>query len=261
MGEIMSAALLTVRNLAVLYPARGNQAAFRAVDGISFEIQSGQIFGLAGESGSGKSSAARAILQLIRPITGEVLLEGVDLCKLSEGALRPLRKQIQIVFQDPLNSLNPRMRVRQIIEEPLLIHRIVEKNERKHRVVELANQVGLGENLLERFPHELSGGQRQRVGIARALATQPKLFVCDEPVSALDVSIRAQIVNLLKDLQQQLGLSYLFISHDLSLMRYLCDEIAVMQSGRIVERAPTEELFSKPAHAYTQKLIESIPHF
>lgn len=255
--------LLQVKGLQVHYPVRRGILfprtvdTVRAVDGVDFEIRAGKTLGLVGESGSGKSTTARAVLQLIRPTAGEVLFEGQNLCKLSESELRPIRRRMQIVFQDPFSSLNPRMTVEQIVGEPLIVHALARGAEKRKRVLGLLDQVGLPQSALHRYPHEFSGGQRQRIGIARALATEPKLLVCDEPVSALDVSIRAQIVNLLQDLQERLGVAYLFIAHDLAIVRHVSHEIAVMYRGRIVEQAPAEQLYAKPQHPYTSILLES----
>jgi oligopeptide transport system ATP-binding protein len=255
----MSEPLLDVQDLVKVYGDPGSRASVRAVDDVSFTVQPGETFGLVGESGCGKSTVARCIMRLIPPTSGKVYFEGQDLLAAAPGALRSVRRQLQMVFQDPYSSLNPRMTVRSILLEPLEIHRQGTRPEREKRVRELLDLVGLNEAALRKYPHEFSGGQRQRIGIARALALSPHLVVADEPVSALDLSIRAQVVNLLADLQRQLGLAYLFIAHDLTLVRHVCHRVAVMRAGKIVELADTEQLFSQPRHAYTQALMEAIP--
>lgn len=260
----MSEALLDVRNLEKRYvrgatwPARGEHVV-RAVDGVSFQVRPGETFGLVGESGCGKSTVARCILRLTPPTGGEIRFDGQDVLALRGGSLKTLRRNLQIVFQDPYSSLDPRMTVRATLLEPLEIHGIGTRAEREKRIRELAGLVGLPETALQKYPHEFSGGQRQRIGIARALALNPKLVVADEPVSALDLSIRAQVINLLADLQEQLGLAYLFIAHDLTLVRHVCHRVAVMRQGKIVEMADTELLFQAPLHPYTQRLLEAIP--
>jgi len=231
----------------------------RAVDGVSFVVEEGETFGLVGESGSGKTTTGRCVLRLIEPTSGEIRFRGEDVRACSRQRLRELRRHMQIVFQDPFASLNPRLRARTIVEEPLTIHKIGTREERRARVAELFRVVGLDPAHLERYPHEFSGGQRQRIGLARALALHPSLVVADEPVSALDVSVQAQVVNLLLDLQQQLKLTYLFIAHDLRLVEHVCTRVAVMYRGRIVEMAPTAALFDQPRHPYTRALLSAIP--
>lgn len=256
---------LAVRDLRTRFPgpAKGlpwqGRATVRAVDGVSFEVQQGHTLGLVGESGCGKSTVARSVLQLIRPTSGEVLFEGVDLCKMKEQDLVRLRQRMQIIFQDPYASLDPRCTIGFTVGEALSIHKLASQAELRHRVAGLLVRVGLNPAFENRYPHEFSGGQRQRVGIARALATNPSFIVGDEPISALDVSIQAQIINLLRDLRHELNLTMLFISHDLRAVRYLSDHIAVMYLGRIVEMAPTDELFQHPLHPYTQALLQSVP--
>src|SRR5438034_5617709 len=219
----------------------------------------GETFGLVGESGCGKSTVARCVLNLIRPTAGEVRFRGRNLSDRSPAEMRALRRDLQIIFQDPYSSLDPRMSIRASLLEPLEIHRIGTRREREARITELLERVGLGASALEKYPHEFSGGQRQRIGIARALATSPRLIVADEPVSALDLSIRAQVINLMLDLQRELSLTYVFIAHDLALVRQVCDRVAVMMRGRIVEQAPAEELFRNPLHPYTRRLLDAIP--
>ena len=218
----------------------------KAVDGVSLEIGEGETVGLVGESGCGKSTLAKAAVRLLKPNAGSVVFEGTDITHFSSGALRPLRSDMQMIFQDPVESLNPRQSVRQIIEEPLVIHREGDTAARRRRVDELLERVGLPGKSGEKFSFEFSGGQRQRIGIARAIALNPKLIVCDEPVSALDVSVQSQIINLLLDLQREMGISYLFIAHDLAVVRKICDRVIVMQSGKIVEQGPTEKVFFEP---------------
>jgi ABC-type oligopeptide transport system ATPase subunit len=237
----------------------GKGTTTRAVDGVTFDIVEGETFGLVGESGSGKTTTGRCVLRLIEPTSGEVRLRGDDVLAFTKQRLRAARREMQIVFQDPYSSLNPRMCARDIVEEPLIIHRIGSRAERRDRVRELFALVGLDPSHLARYPHEFSGGQRQRIGIARALALNPSFVIADEPVSALDVSVRAQIVNLLMDLQQQLALTYLFIAHDLGLVRHICRRLAVMYQGRIVEMGTTETIFATPAHPYTRALLSAVP--
>ena len=231
----------------------------KALDDISFSIEEGETFGLVGESGSGKTTAGRCLLRLIEPTSGSVRFRGEDVFAFSRSRLREARRSMQIVFQDPYSSLNPRMRARQIVEEPLIIHSIGDRAARTARVLELFTLVGLDPTHLERYPHEISGGQRQRIGLARALALNPSFLVLDEPVSALDVSVQAQVVNLLMDLQQQLSLTYLFIAHDLRLVEHICARVAVMYLGKIVEMGPTAALFRSPQHPYTRALLSAIP--
>ena len=231
----------------------------RAVDGVSFEVRAGETMALVGESGCGKSTVGRLALRLVEPTAGSVRLAGRDLATLSPGALRRARAGAQLIFQDPYGSLNPRMRVGEMLAEPLLLHSALSAGDRRERVVGLLRTVGLSPAHARRYPHEFSGGQRQRIAIARALAAEPKLIVCDEPVSALDVSIRSQILNLLQELQQRLGLAYVFISHDLAVVRHIASHVAVMYLGRIVEHAACEELFAAPRHPYTQALLAAVP--
>jgi oligopeptide transport system ATP-binding protein len=250
--------LLEVRHLSVSFPAaRGKPV--RAVDDVSFVAEPGTTVGLVGESGSGKTTIGRALLKLIpgnANVAGQVFFDGREILALRERDFRPLRREIQMIFQDPFNSLNPRQRVASIIAEPLEIHcRALSKAERLARVAELLTQVGLPAEAMNRYPHEFSGGQRQRIGIARALAARPRFIVCDEPVSALDVSVQAQIVNLLQDLQEQLGLTYLFIAHDLAVVEHISNQVLVMHAGRIVEAASAEAIYQNPQHEYTRRLL------
>jgi oligopeptide transport system ATP-binding protein len=231
----------------------------KAVDDVSFTIEAGETFGLVGESGSGKTTTGRCVLRLVEPTSGSVRFRGEDVLGFSRSKLREARRHMQIVFQDPYSSLNPRMRAKQIVEEPLIIHRLGDRAARDQRVRQLFELVGLDAAHLTRFPHEFSGGQRQRIGLARALALHPSFLVLDEPVSALDVSVQAQVVNLLMDLQQQLTLTYLFVAHDLRLVEHICSRVAVMYLGRIVEMGPTAMLFASPQHPYTQALLSAIP--
>ncbi|MGB9767884.1 MULTISPECIES: ABC transporter ATP-binding protein [Dictyoglomus] len=249
--------LLVVKNLKKYFPVR--RKFLKAVDNVSFSLEQGETLGLVGESGSGKSTLGRSILRLIEPDDGEIIFDGVDIRKLRGEELRQRRRFMQIIFQDPLASLNPMMTIGQNIEDPLIIHKIGTKEERRRAVEELLEIVGLGREVIDAFPHEFSGGQQQRVGIARALALNPKFIVADEPVSSLDVSIQAQIVSLLYELKRRFKISYLFISHDLAVVRYLSDKVAVMYLGAIVEMAPKEELYQNPLHPYTRALLASVP--
>jgi len=251
--------LIEVRNLSKHYPSRDGKSVVRAVNGVNLGLAQGQTLGIVGESGCGKSTLARLILRLVKPSGGEVLFNGEDLLKLSEPAMRQRRREIQIVFQDPYASLDPRMSVSAIISEPLEIHGIGSRAGRNAKVLELLDLVGLDQNAAAKYPHEFSGGQRQRIGIARAIALEPKLVVLDEPVSALDVSIQSQILNLLIDLKKRLKLSYVFISHDLSVVEHVSDDVAVMYLGRIVEYGAAEKVLSAPLHPYTQALVSAIP--
>ena len=254
----MADKILEVKNLKKYFKTKRGQ--LHAVDDISFTLERGKTIGLVGESGCGKSTTGRAILRLIEPTSGEVLFEGKDVSKLSKNELRHARKDMQIIFQDPYSSLDPRKTVSQIISEPIITNKLLKNREEiDARVEELMATVGLAPRLFNAYPHELDGGRRQRIGIARALAMEPKFIVCDEPVSALDVSIQAQILNLLKELQEKLGLSYIFITHDLSVVNHFSDDIAVMYLGKIVEKAPSEELFKNPLHPYTKALLSAIP--
>lgn len=257
--------LLQVQQLRKTYRSAGGLLGGRdeivtAVDDVSFTINAGETLGLVGESGSGKSTTGRLLLQLETPDSGEILWRGEPLHGLSSRQLKPYRQNMQIIFQDPYSALNPRMTVGDFVAEPLLVHRrFNRKNERRERVAELFRLVGLSPDFMQRYPHEFSGGQRQRICIARALALEPQFIVADEPITALDVSIQAQIVNLFQDLQQQLGITWLFIAHDLAMVRYLCHRVAVMLHGRIVETGPTEALFTHPQHPYTRALLSAIP--
>ena len=259
-----SKSLIRANNIVKHYPILGGVflkqiAAVKAVDGVSLSIQQGETLGLVGESGCGKSTLGRAFLRLEEPTSGEVFFEGENILTFTPEQVRNLRKQMQIIFQDPFSSLNPRKNVSQIIGEPLLIHGMKSREEREQRVLDLLRVVGLRQEHMRRYPHQFSGGQRQRIGIARALALNPKLVVCDEAVSALDVSIQAQVINLLKDLQNEFGLTYLFISHDLSVVEYISDRVAVMYLGKIVEIAGSSELYARPLHPYTQALLSASP--
>jgi oligopeptide transport system ATP-binding protein len=231
----------------------------RAVDGIGFKVERGETLGLVGESGSGKSTACRAVLQLIKPTSGSVKFEGREIVGSGRRQMRPLRREMQMIFQDPYASLNPRKRVGQIVGEPLKLQKVASGSDLRRQVQELLERVGLSPEHYNRFPHEFSGGQRQRIGIARALALKPKLVICDEPVSALDVSIQAQIVNLLDDLQDEFGLAYLFVAHDIGVVRHISDRIAVMNEGKIVEQGTADQVCENPQHDYTKKLLSAVP--
>ena len=258
--------LLQVKNLKKYFPitegvfVKRAVANVKAVDGISFNVRKGETLGLVGESGCGKSTTGRCILQLDRPTAGQIIYDGVDLATVSGAALSKVRERVQVIFQDPFSSLNPRMKIGQIIAEPMHVHGIEpDEGKRNARVAELLSVCGLNPRMADRYPHEMSGGQRQRVGIARALSMRPEFIVCDEAVSALDVSIQAQVINLLEDLRDQFNLTYLFIAHDLSVVRHLCHRVAVMYLGRIVELADSDELFDNPMHPYTQALLSAVP--
>jgi oligopeptide transport system ATP-binding protein len=258
-------ALLQVRDLRKEFPVRSGFLIERvshtvnAVDGVSFEIEEGKTLGLVGESGSGKSTTGYCILQLLKPTAGTVRFQGKELTKLGREEIRRIRREMQIVFQDPYSSLDPRMTVGDIVAEPLDVHGVGRKRDRRARVRELLDVVGFNPDFVNRYPHEFSGGQRQRIGVARALALNPSLIVCDEPVSALDVSIQAQILNLLKDLQRDFGLTYLFISHDLAVVRSMSDDIAVMKDGKILELGPADDVYETPKHEYTRALLTAVP--
>ncbi len=259
------APLLQVQDLHVNFEIRSGllqrvSGLIRAVSGVSFEIERGKAFGLVGESGCGKSTVARAVLQLLEPSAGQIIYDGQDLAQLDKADMAQFRRKVQAVFQDPYSSLNPRMKAGYIIAEPIHVHALKPPGEIKAEVARLLDICGLPARFADLYPHEMSGGQRQRIGIARALAMGPELIVCDEAVSALDVSIQAQIINLLEELQRELGLTYLFIGHDLSVVRHICDDVAVMYLGRIAETAPSDTLFSDPSHPYTQALIEAVPN-
>ncbi len=258
--------LLEVKHLKMYFPVTSGiivqkkVADVKAVDDVSFFIRKGETLGLVGESGCGKTTTGRAILQLYKPSAGEIMFEGRDLCKLSGGDMRAMRRKMQIIFQDPYGSLNPRMTCGSIIGEPLIVHHLVKnRKEYQEQVAELLRIVGLNPYMADRYPHEFSGGQRQRIGIARALAVKPNFIVCDEPVSALDVSIQAQVINLLEELQEEFHLTYLFIAHDLSVVRHISDRVAVMYLGKIVEIANRDELYENPLHPYTKALLSAVP--
>ncbi len=256
--------ILNVNNIKMFFPIRQGifkrvSSHVRAVDGVSFSVKKGETLGIVGESGCGKTTLGRAIMGLYKPTEGNVLFTGMDMTGLNQRALKTMRKNIQMIFQDPYESLNPRHSVQHILEEPFLLHGFSNRTERLKKVEQLMDKVGLPQGALRKFPHEFSGGQRQRIGVARALALNPSLIICDEPVSALDVSIQSQILNLLMDLQEELSLTYVFISHDLTVVRHISDKILVMYLGRIVEEAPADNIYEKPLHPYTKALISAIP--
>lgn len=249
--------ILDVRNLKKYF--KTSRGTLHAVDDVSFQIEKGKTLGLVGESGCGKSTTGRAILRLIEPSSGEVIFDGEDVASFNKKRLRAARKDMQIIFQDPFSSINPRKTIAQTIAQPLVLHKICSRKEQEERVLELMETVGLAPRLMNSYPHELDGGRRQRVGIARALAANPKFIVCDEPVSSLDVSIQAQILNLMNELQEKNGLTYLFITHDLSVVNHFSDDIAVMYLGKIIEKASADDLFRNPVHPYTKALLSAIP--
>lgn len=254
MGDV----LLEIKNLKKYF--KTPRGMLHAVDDVSFTLERGKTLGIVGESGCGKTTTGRTILRLEEPTSGQIIFDGQDITKLSKHEMRKLRKDMQLIFQDPFSSLDPRMTVSQAIEEPIKLAGLIkDKNKRFMRVLELMDTVGLAQRLVNTYPHELDGGRRQRIGIARALAMNPKFIVCDEPVSALDVSIQAQILNLMKQIQKEYGLTYIFITHDLSVVNHFSDDIAVMYLGRLIEKAPSEKLFEKPMHPYTQALLSAIP--
>ena len=263
MNEKADNTILTVTGLKTYFPVRGgwfgHRQYVRAVDGVDLSLRRGRTLGLVGESGSGKTTVGRTILRLIPATAGRVVFDGHDVFSIPPRQMRALRRRIQIIFQDPMSSLNPRMTVGGIVSEPLVVHRIVPRRQRRQRVGQLLERVGLAAEYANRYPHEFSGGQRQRIGIARALASGPDVIICDEPVSALDVSIQAQILNLLDDLQEEFGLSYLFIAHNLAVVEHFADEVAVMYLGQIVERAGRDALYASPRHPYTEALLEAVP--
>jgi oligopeptide transport system ATP-binding protein len=260
----MTEVLLQVRNLKKHFPITGGVfgkqvGQVKAVDGLSFEVRKGETLGLVGESGCGKSTTGRLLLRLLDPSEGTVFFEDKEITSLSKEELRKLRREMQMVFQDPYASLNPRHTIEKILEEPLIVHGIGDKKERKKRVHEILEVVGLSSYHAKRYPHQFSGGQRQRIGIARALMTKPKLIIADEPVSALDVSIQSQVLNLMEDLQKEFGLTYIFIAHDLGVVRHISDRVGVMYLGRIVELSTSEQIYSKPMHPYTEALLSAVP--
>jgi len=249
---------LDVQNLTKYFQTPAGQ--FHAVDGISFTVERGKTLGIVGESGCGKSTTARAILKLIEPTSGKIVFDGRDITSFSRSQMRPLRREMRMIFQDPFSSLDPRQSISRLIAEPIVEHKLLKtKGDIEKRTLELMETVGLARRLVNSYPHELDGGRRQRIGVARALALNPKLIVCDEPVSALDVSIQAQILNLLKTLQKELGLTYIFITHDLSVVKYFSDDIAVMYLGQMVEKASSAEMFANPLHPYTRVLLSAVP--
>ena len=257
--SVQTDTLVSVRDLVKHFPVEGSDDVVRAVDGVTFQIFAGETLGLVGESGCGKSTVGRCLLRLIEPTSGHVNFQGRDILALGKKELRQMRREMQIIFQDPYASLNPRMKVGDIVGEPLVIHNEGSKNDRRDRVAQLLRRVGLDPDYMNRYAHEFSGGQRQRIGVARTLALNPKLIVADEPVSALDVSVQAQVVNLLQELQQEFRLTYLFISHGLAVVEHISTRVAVMYLGRIVEIAPAAELYAQPLHPYTQALLSAIP--
>ncbi|CCJ33870.1 Oligopeptide transport ATP-binding protein OppF (TC 3.A.1.5.1) [Caloramator australicus RC3] len=257
-------ALISIKNLKMYFPIKkglfGRQVSYvKAVDDVSFEIMKGETLGLVGESGCGKTTTGRTIIKLYEPTSGEIIYDGVDIAKFTPNQMLPYRKKMQMIFQDPYASLNPRMTVADIIGEAIDIHKLMTGKERMERIHYLLNVVGLNSEHANRYPHEFSGGQRQRIGIARALAVQPEFIICDEPISALDVSIQAQVVNMLEDLQRDFGLTYLFIAHDLSMVKHISNRVGVMYLGKMVELAESNELYTKPLHPYTQALLSAIP--
>lgn len=260
----MNSPILEVRNLQKSFTVRsgplgGPARHLRAVDGVSFQLFAGETLGLVGESGCGKSTTGRLIMRLLDPDKGEILFKGQNLTTLSQSQLRPQRRNMQMIFQDPFSSLNPRQKVFNILAEPLMLHGLVTNGDLQSKVLQLAERVGLRPEHLERYPHEFSGGQRQRIGIARAIAVHPELIIADEPVSALDLSIQAQVINLLRDIQKDFGLSYLFIAHDLAVVEHISDRVAVMYLGRIVELAPSLDIYRAPKHPYTEALLNAVP--
>jgi oligopeptide/dipeptide ABC transporter ATP-binding protein len=257
--SVQTDTLVSVRDLVKHFPVEGSDDVVRAVDGVTFQIFAGETLGLVGESGCGKSTVGRCLLRLIEPTSGHVNFQGRDMLALDKKELRQMRREMQIIFQDPYASLNPRMKIGDIVGEPLVIHNEGSKNDRRERVAQLLRRVGLDPDYMNRYAHEFSGGQRQRIGVARTLALNPKLIVADEPVSALDVSVQAQVVNLLQELQQEFRLTYLFISHGLAVVEHISTRVAVMYLGRIVEIAPAAELYAQPLHPYTQALLSAIP--
>ena len=254
----MSNVLLEVKDLKKYY--RVPKGMLHAVDGVSFDLEKGETLGIVGESGCGKTTIGRAILRLVEPTSGSVIFDGVDILKLNKQQMRQMRRNMQMIFQDPFSSLNPRKTITQTIEEPIILANMIpDPDKRFMRVMELMDTVGLAERLVNTYPHELDGGRRQRIGIARALAMNPKFIICDEPVSALDVSIQAQILNLMKKIQREMGLTYIFITHNLAVVNHFSDDIVVMYLGRLIEKAPSETLFANPLHPYTQALLSAIP--